>query len=96
MSQLNYVLCNEVLEGLRNSEATVVVLTHSGKREFVRASRNGLYRNGSGTYLCVGLVGNHAETKTALIQFPEEADSGANRVWVPESNLVTLPERVSA
>ena len=96
MNQLNYVLCNDVLDGLRDSEATVVVMTHSGKPEFVRASRNGLYRNGSRTYLCVGLVGNHAESETALIQFPEEADSGANRAWVPLSDLVTVPEKVSA
>ena len=96
MSQLNYVLCNEVLDGLRDSEATVVVISHSGKAEFVRASRSGLFQKGTHTYLCVGLVGNHDLTKTALIQFPEEADSGANRVWVPQANLVTLPETVPA
>ena len=98
MDRVNYyVLCDEVLAGLRESEATVVVAAHDGKREFVRASLKGLHADGDGKrYLCVGLVGKHSNTKTALIQFPEEADSGANRIWVPEGHLVSLNEKVPA
>ena len=99
MDRVNYyVLCSEVLEGLRDSEATVVVAAYGGRREFVRASRSGLHDNGEGKrYLCVGLVGKHPDTKTALIQFPEEADSGANRIWVPEAHLLmSLNEKVPA
>lgn len=98
MDRVNYyVLCNEVLDGLRESEATVVVAAHSGKREFVRASLKGLYADSDGKrYLCVGLVGKHPDTNTALIQFPEEADSGVNRIWVPEAHLMSLNEKVPA
>lgn len=90
-----YVRCSDVLPGLRSSEATVEVTGHDGNKEYVRASLTGLYTDSNGNkYLCVGLIGEHLKSGTALIQFPQEADSGANRVWVLADSLTTQPEAV--
>jgi len=33
-------------------------------------------------------VGRDKEKGVALIEFPQEADSGAHRIWVPLSSLI--------
>jgi hypothetical protein len=46
------------------------------------------------TFLPVGLIGVDDARKVALIELPHEADSGANRVWVPLDD-VRIQEPVS-
>ena len=96
MKRINYyVRCSAVLPGLRSSEATVEVTGHDGKKEYVRASLSGLYKDAEGVqYLCIGLIGTHQDSKTALVQFPQEADSGANRIWVTADSLTSQPEAI--
>jgi hypothetical protein len=71
-----YVLCAEVNDGLRPSEATVTVNWFNGRPEFLRAYRSGLLEKEGRMYLAVGVVHVDPETKHHLIEFPEETDSG--------------------
>ena len=75
------VLC-DVSEGLRNSEATVRVMTYEGRPEFLPVDRGLLSTEANRDYLSVGLVHINHEKKAALVSLPVEADSGAHRIWV--------------
>ena len=80
------VLC-EVSEGLRESEATVKLVTFDGRPEFLPVDRGFVTTEGGQTYLSVGLVHVSPEKKAALVSLPVEADSGAHRVWVKLESL---------
>jgi hypothetical protein len=41
-------------------------------------------------YLPVGVVHRDRERGVALIELPQEADSGAHRLWVPLSSLLQV------
>jgi hypothetical protein len=90
-----YVLCSEIGEGLRPSEATVTVKSLTGRPEFLRASRASLLDREGNKYLSVGVVHVDPQTGHCLIEFPEEADSGASRVWVPRASIL-VESKVSA
>jgi hypothetical protein len=50
---------------------------------FLRVARGVVRKEDGRTYLPVGIVEVDRRKKRALIQLPYEADSGANRLWVP-------------
>jgi hypothetical protein len=75
------VIC-EVSEGLRNSEATVKLVTFDGRPEFLPVDRGMLSTEGEKYFLSVPIIHISQEKKAALIALPVEADSGAHRVWV--------------
>jgi hypothetical protein len=93
---MEYVICDEVSEGLRPGEATVAVRSLKGKREFLRVSEKGLRRDNGRQYLAIGVVYQDPDSRAYLIEFPHEADSGANRIWVPEANVLQDRSRVPA
>lgn len=82
-----YVVCDEVSEGLRPSEVTVAIRSRQGRREFLRVSKTSLLGHNGRQYLCVGVIHQDHDTGAFLIEFPHEADSGANRIWVPEGAI---------
>lgn len=92
---MDYVICDEVTDGLRPSEATVSVKSRTNRREFLRVSRTALLQHNNRTYLPIGIVHQDQETKAFLIEFPHEADSGANRIWVASANVFS-EEQVAA
>lgn len=89
-----YVLCDSVTEGLRPAEVTVSVKSTKGRPEFLRVSESNLLTKGTQKYLSVGVVHVDPDSKAHLIEFPHEADSGANRIWVPHTSV--LAEQVPA
>lgn len=89
-----YVLCDEVSEGLRPSEVTVAIRSHKGRREFLRVSASNLLDQGGRKFLAVGVVHVDPATRLHLIEFSHEADSGASRIWVPPTSIVS--EQVAA
>lgn len=93
---MEYVVCDEVSEGLRPSEVTVAVKSLKNRREFLRVSERSLHNANGRQYLAVGLVYQDPDSKAYLIEFPHEADSGANRVWVPAENVLIRPVQVPA
>jgi hypothetical protein len=85
---MDYVVCDEVSEGLRPSDVTVAVKSLKNRREFLRVSEKSLLERNNKKYLAVGLVYQDPESRAFLIEFPHEADSGANRIWVPETSVL--------
>jgi hypothetical protein len=81
----------EVSEGLRQSEATVKLLTYDGRPEFLPVDRGFLSEEGGKHYLSVGLVHISHEKKAALVSLPVEADSWAHRLWVKLDHLKQVP-----
>lgn len=85
---MDYVVCDEVTEGLRPSDVTVTVKSLKNRREFLRVSQKSLLEHNSRKYLAIGIVHQDPSTKAFLIEFPHEADSGANRIWVDSAQVL--------
>jgi hypothetical protein len=67
--------------GLRESEVQVTVYDITGRPERLRTDRGFLWEPGGKSYLPIGIVARHPTEDKVLIEFPHEADSGANRIW---------------
>jgi hypothetical protein len=89
MAQITYlpeVECEAVPSDLLDTEI-VGVRDDSGKRQHLRVPKGFLVRENGNTYLPIGIVRLDYESNKALIELPTEADSGANRMWVPFSSF---------
>lgn len=85
---MDYVICDEVSEGLRPSDVTVTVKSLKNRREFLRVSEKSLLEHNNKKYLAIGIVYQDPASKAFLIEFPHEADSGANRIWVDQAQVL--------
>ncbi|GEM_PF-1480830 len=85
-----YVRC-DIDDGLRPSEATVEVKDVHGRSQFLRVERDFVKSFDGVSYLPMGIV--HRDNEVVLIELPHEADSGANRLWVPKSSVRETPSR---
>ncbi len=81
-----YVIC-EVSAGLRPAEAKVMIRDFEGRRQFLPIHREMLLHEGGQYYLPVGLIHIDEDQQAALVALPEEADSGAHRLWVRLDSL---------
>jgi hypothetical protein len=80
------ILCDEVSKGLRASEVVAMVRDTSGRRHYLRVERDFLSEDGTGKYyLPVRVVDFDSSAKAVLVEFPQEAETGANRIWVQPS-----------
>ena len=86
-SDMPYVRC-EIRPGLRESEVGVTVRDIEGRPQRLRTERDFLREEDGAYYLPVGIVGRHPSEDKVLIEFPHEADSGANRCWVSPDALL--------
>lgn len=84
MAQLR---CEEVRRGLRDSEALALFRDYEGRRHFIRVERDFLSQDNGQTYLSVGVVHVDPRTQLVLIELPQEAETGANRLWVTQDQL---------
>ncbi|HTU17767.1 MAG TPA: hypothetical protein VMG10_06850 [Gemmataceae bacterium] len=82
-----YVLC-EVHPGLGKRDVSVAVHDVHKVRTFLHVDRDFLTRERDRVYLPVGVVSRDHGRGMALIELPQEADSGAHRLWVPLSSLL--------
>jgi hypothetical protein len=76
------VECEATPSDLYNTEV-VGVLDETENRHFVRVARGAVHRVGDTAYLPIGIVEVDRRGGRVLIQLPYEADSGANRLWIP-------------
>jgi hypothetical protein len=84
---MELVLC-EVYPGLSAEDASVAVRDVHNVRAFLHVdNRAFLSWRQDRAYLPVGVVHRDRERGVALIELPQEADSGAHRLWVPLSSL---------
>lgn len=86
---MSLVLC-EVKPGLREEEASVAVRDVDGRAQRLRVDKDFVVTRDHAQYLPIGVVATHPDPlkKAVLIELPHEADSGANRLWVPADNLL--------
>jgi hypothetical protein len=76
------VECEATQSDLYDTEV-VGVLDETENRHFLRVARGVVHREGDKAYLPIGIVQVDRSGGRVLIQLPYEADSGANRLWVP-------------
>jgi hypothetical protein len=89
MAEITYfpeVECS-IAPGFREGELAVSVPDETGKRQYLRVNKNLVASEGGKHYLAVGVVQIDHKHKRVLIELPHEADSGANRLWVPFSSF---------
>jgi hypothetical protein len=85
MAEITYlpeVECS-IAPGFREDEWAVSVPDETGRRQNLRVNKNLVAASGGKQYLAVGIVQLDYSRKRALIELPQESDSGANRLWVP-------------
>ncbi len=87
--------CEQVSQGLRDSERTVAVRDVHGRRHYLRVEHEFLTQQGDTCWLPVGKVQQDRERGLTLIELPQEAETGANRLWVHTADLLESA-RVSA
>jgi hypothetical protein len=82
------VLCESVGPGMRPSERAVTVQDVRGHREVILVEHDFLTVRADKTYLPVGVVFIDKERDVVLVEFPHEAITGGNRLWVRSANLI--------
>jgi hypothetical protein len=90
MPEMTYfpeVRCEVQEGGLMPNGVTVILADVNGRRQFIQVTRGLINRHGDADYLAVGFVDIDRRTRRVLIEFPAEADSGANRMWVGFDSL---------
>jgi hypothetical protein len=73
---------------MRPSERCVSVRDVRGHREWLLVEQDFLAVHDNRTYLPVGVVQIDAGRHLALVEFPHEAATGGNRIWVPSADLL--------
>ena len=76
------VECEATPSDLYDTEV-VGVLDETENRHFLRVAQGVVHRTGGTSYLPIGIVEVDRRGGRVLIQLPYEADSGANRLWIP-------------
>ena len=81
------ILCERVAKGLRPSAVIVVFRDYRGKKHYFSCERDFLDKIGDNFYLPVGVVHVDPKTKAVLVELEHEAETGVNRVWIPNENM---------
>jgi len=79
--------CENVSNGLRESEALASFVDYSGRKHSIRVERDFLTHNGKEYFLPIGIVHIDLKSKAVLIELPHEAETGANRLWLKPEQL---------
>ncbi len=82
------ILCEEVGPGTRESERCVSVRDVRGHREWLLVEHDFLVVRHDKTYLPVGIVQIDRDHNVVLVEFPHEAATGGNRIWVRASDMI--------
>jgi hypothetical protein len=90
---MTHIIC-DVSDGLRASEATVTVRDYAGRTEYLPLDRAMLARSNGKHLLPVSLLYRDEEKGAALVELPDEADSGISRIWVRVADILS-PEKTS-
>jgi hypothetical protein len=80
----------DVSAGMLERDITVCVKDVKGGRQFLHVTPTMVNYYDGQPFLSVGLIQVDRKARRALIELPIEADSGANRMWMPFESF--LPE----
>jgi hypothetical protein len=86
------ILCEQVSPGLREADAILTFRDYHGRRHFLQIEKDFLVHKNGNSYLPVGLVHRDARTGAFLIEFPHEAETGVNRIWVGAEKVLDADE----
>jgi hypothetical protein len=82
------ILCEQVAPGMRESERCVSIRDVRGHREWLLVEKDFLAVRQNQTYLPIGIVQVARDDDLVLVEFPHEAATGGNRVWVRSCDLI--------
>jgi hypothetical protein len=82
------VLCEKVSRGMREVDAIATIRDYHGRRHFLHVEKDFLTSHDSQWALPVAFVYRDPQTGAVLIEVPQEAETGVNRIWVPLSSLL--------
>jgi hypothetical protein len=82
------VLCEKVSRGMRDVDAIATIRDYRGRRHFLHVEKDFLASHNSHWALPVALVHRDPQTGAVLIEFPHEAETGVNRIWVRAEDVV--------
>jgi hypothetical protein len=82
------VLCEKVSRGMREVDAIATIRDYQGRRHFLHIEKDFLKHHDSQWVLPVALVHRDPTTGAVLIEFPHEAETGVNRIWVRAEDVV--------
>jgi hypothetical protein len=82
------ILCEQVGPGMRASERCVSVRDVRGRREWLLVEQDFLAVRENKTYVPVGVIQIDQEQDLVLVEFPHEAATGGNRVWVRAEDMI--------
>jgi hypothetical protein len=71
-----------VAEGILDTQV-IAIPDETGNHQFLRVGKGELVQEGTKTYLPVWVVQLDNKGRRALVELPQEADSGTRRLWVP-------------
>jgi hypothetical protein len=86
------VLCARVSRGLRAADVIATIRDIHGRNHFLQIEKDFLSQDNGRSYLPVCLVHRDVQTGAVLIEFPHEAETGVNRIWVRGADLQDAPE----
>jgi hypothetical protein len=81
------IVCDQITKGLRGSERTVAIKDVRGRKEFLRVEEGFLTLESGKYWLPVGKIHEDKGKGIALIELPQESESGTNRLWVRLSDF---------
>jgi hypothetical protein len=82
VTYLSEVECEVVVPNGMLDTQVIRVPDAQGQNHVLRVARGGLVEKDDKKYLPVGLVHVDRQRRLALIELPEEADSGTSRLWI--------------
>jgi len=83
-----HVVCDQISPGLRSSERIVAIKDVHGRTSYLRVEHGFLTQEAGKAWLPVGKIHEDLVRGLTLIEFPQEAESGANRIWVRSRDLL--------
>jgi len=87
VTYISQVECQVVISHGMVDSQVIKVPDEENRGHTLRVAQGSLVEHAGRSYLPVGLVHVDYKGRRALVELPEEADSGTSRVWVPFARL---------
>jgi hypothetical protein len=82
------VLCETVSPGTRAVDAIATIRDFHGRRHFLHMEKDFLVSHDSRSAVPVAFAHRDPQTGTVLIELPQEAETGVNRLWVRAEDIL--------
>ncbi len=84
---MSLLACGQMMAGWRPTQRTVAVRDIHGRRAFLRVEEGFLTPEAGRFWLPISKVYEDWDRKIVLVELPQEAESGVNRLGVPVTSL---------